>query len=169
MRAGQGTRARGPQGPRLAPRTLQFSAPRQMALSCHHRPPQAACSTASLPEERAPRPCGPGIGTPAELRCEGGLRSWPREDCWPNPRPGALCSSVPRTSRPAPRPPGLRSTGLARPWRVQSSKTALGQVKEPKPRLTPRLQLPSPRPFPQPAPTLSSPRLASRPKAHLGS
>ncbi|XP_054423844.1 atherin-like [Pteronotus mesoamericanus] len=56
VRAGWGTRAPGPEGPHLAPQTLQFSAPRQMALSCHQSRAQAACSAARLPEERAPRP-----------------------------------------------------------------------------------------------------------------
>lgn len=79
VRAGQGTRAGGPEGPRLAPRTLQFSAPRQMALSCHSRPAQAACSAALIPRERAPRPCEPGFGTPAELRWEGGPPGWPSQ------------------------------------------------------------------------------------------
>ncbi|XP_012415555.1 skin secretory protein xP2 [Trichechus manatus latirostris] len=79
VRAGQATRAGGREEPRLAPRTLQFSAPRQMALSCHRRPTQAAGSAARLPGERAPRPCGPSVETRPELRREGGPPGWPSQ------------------------------------------------------------------------------------------
>lgn len=105
VQAGQGIRTRASEGPHLTLQTLQFSAPRQMALLCHQSPAQAACSSAArLPEESAPRLEGRAPGPRWNCAGRADRRAGPAKSAGliPGPGPGALCCPAPRTSRPAP-------------------------------------------------------------------
>jgi hypothetical protein len=145
---------RGREGPRLVRWTLQFPAPRQMALSCHRSPAPRGARASPLraghrdPGGTAPRGQVAWLAGPSlQAHHPGQGRSAPR-----HPGPRGLQSS--------PRP---RSTDLVWLWRVRFSKTAEGQVGEPKPGLIPRLQPLRPPPPPPPRhPTGSNPQAGPR-------